>query len=216
MYSQLGQDLWVLESTKFKKNGYFLEVGAFDGIYHSNTYLLESEYDWQGICVEPSSKYVELSKNRKCHTCDLLVYSKTDLSINFCETVNNLELSGIPNYFNDDGHQLSRSQHETKQISTISLTDLCIKYNAPESIDYLSIDTEGSELHILKHHDFDKYRFQYITIEHNRCHEYRENTREFLNSKGYVLDSSERFTLIDNNLHTNFDDWYIYKENKQK
>ena len=37
-YSQIGQDLWVLETLKNKKNGYFLDIGAHDGIYLSNTY----------------------------------------------------------------------------------------------------------------------------------------------------------------------------------
>lgn len=212
MYSQLGQDLWVLESTNFKRKGYFVEIGAFDGIYHSNTYLLESEYEWDGICVEPSHKYYELSNNRKCNVCNLLVYSQTGMEIDFYETPNNLELSGIPTHFNNDGHSNTRSCFDHKKIPTISLTDLCQKYNSPKYIDYLSIDTEGSELHILEQHDFNKYLFKFISIEHNRCKDYREATQNFLNNKGYFLDTSDRFTLVNNNLNTNFDDWYVYRD----
>ena len=42
--SQLGQDEWILEQTQNKKGGYFVEIGANDGKYISNTYLLEKEY----------------------------------------------------------------------------------------------------------------------------------------------------------------------------
>ena len=53
-FSQFKQDLHVLESYNYKKNGYFIEIGASDGIRLSNTYLLETKYNWKGICVEPS------------------------------------------------------------------------------------------------------------------------------------------------------------------
>jgi hypothetical protein len=211
MYSQLGQDLWVLESTNFKKGGYFIDIGAYDGIFHSNTYLLETEYEWDGVCIEPSHKYEELSNNRKCHLCNKLVYSHNDLILDFYETPNNMELSGIPKYFNNDGHERNRSNYISKQINTISLTTICDFYKSPSTIDYLSIDTEGSELFILQHHDFNRYNFNYISIEHNRCSEYKKNIAEFLATKNYILDTSERFNMINSDISTNFDDWYVYK-----
>ena len=209
-HSQLGQDLWILESTNFKNNGYFIDIGAYDGIFHSNTYLLE-KYGWTGICVEPSSKFNELLINRKCQVCNLIAYSESNLEIDFYETQNNLELSGIPYFFKNDGHENSRTSYITYKKTTITLTDLCDKYKYPSIIDYLSIDTEGSELHILQNHDFNKYKFQYITIEHNRSHTYKQQISFFLKSKGYELDNSDRFLNITTNIDTNFDDWYVYK-----
>ena len=50
--SQLGQDLWVIDTMKYKKNGYFVDLGALDGLTHSNTLMLENKYSWSGICVE--------------------------------------------------------------------------------------------------------------------------------------------------------------------
>ena len=212
MYSQLGQDLWVLESTQFKRNGYFIDIGAYDGVFHSNTYLLEKDYGWNGVCVEPSDKYNDLVVNRKCTTCNMLVYSHDNLCIEFRQTLNNFELSGIPSYFKNDDHTKNRSyNYISKKIPTISLTTLCEVNSAPSVIDYLSIDTEGSELLILQYHDFDKYRFNYISIEHNRCSDYRNDIKNFMNSKNYYLDTSDRFITINNNNDTNFDDWYTYK-----
>ena len=65
-YSQAGQDIWVAKKFEYKKNGYFLEVGAYDGIQTSNTYFLEKELGWSGICIEANpSVFNSLALNRK-------------------------------------------------------------------------------------------------------------------------------------------------------
>jgi hypothetical protein len=86
-------------------------------------------------------------------------------------------------------------------VKTISLMDLIKKYNAPKIIDYLSIDTEGSELSILSSFDFSKYYFKIITCEHNFTKN-RKKIIKLLNDNGYKR--------IYKNL-SNFDDWFINK-----
>ena len=56
-YSQLGQDLFVLIELGNKKEGFFIEIGAGDGFYLSNTYLLEKNFGWTGILVEPNKSF---------------------------------------------------------------------------------------------------------------------------------------------------------------
>ena len=53
--SQLAQDIFVVANTTHKKNNFFVEFGATDGITISNTYLLEKELNWKGILIEPAS-----------------------------------------------------------------------------------------------------------------------------------------------------------------
>ena len=66
-YSQAGQDKWVVEKTNSKNNGYFLDIGAYDGINYSNTLYFEKYLGWNGICIEPDLKtYGYLIKNRSC------------------------------------------------------------------------------------------------------------------------------------------------------
>lgn len=70
-YSQAGQDKWVLE--KVGNKGFFVDVGAYDGIESSNTYALELA-GWNGICFEPNKDAFEkLNKNRRCITSDLFI-----------------------------------------------------------------------------------------------------------------------------------------------
>ena len=77
--------------------------------------------------------------------------------------------------------------------------DLLEKYNAPKYIDYLSIDTEGSEYEILKNFDFEKYVFKIITIEHNYT-SMRDKIFTLLTSKGY----KRKYENL-----SQFDDWYV-------
>lgn len=58
-YSQRNEDLLALKYFDYKKNGYFVEMGAMDGIESSNTYLMETKYDWNGICVEPQDFFMK-------------------------------------------------------------------------------------------------------------------------------------------------------------
>ncbi len=76
------------------------------------------------------------------------------------------------------------------------------KYQAPSKIDYLSIDTEGSEYEILSNFNFDKYQIQVITCEHNFTPA-REQVLSLLTSKGYV----RKFDKV-----SQFDDWYVRTE----
>ena len=64
--SQLRQDLFVLSELSYKRNGFFVEFGATNGIDLSNTHLLETKFDWSGVLAEPAKIWhSELLANRK-------------------------------------------------------------------------------------------------------------------------------------------------------
>ena len=84
--SQLGQDLFVLNEVKYKKNGYFVEFGAGNGKHLSNTYLLEKKYNWRGILAEPAKCWHnDLLKNRTCSICFDVVNVDSGLDLDFFE-----------------------------------------------------------------------------------------------------------------------------------
>lgn len=200
--SQNYQDIYALYESKFKRNGYFVEFGATDGETINNTTLLEKKYDWSGILAEPNSVYHEaLFKNRKCHISKECVYSKTGEQVEFL-LANASDISGIKEFAMKDEHAESRKSGQTISISTISLVDLLNSYEAPSNIDYLSIDTEGSEYHILEafFRDNKKYDIHTITVEHNFVNEEREKLFNLLTQNGYV----RKFAMF-----SRCDDFYV-------
>jgi len=197
--AQLWQDLFVLSELEFKKNGFFVEFGAANGIELSNTYILESLFDWTGILAEPAKHWnSELKKNRSAFIEDRCVWVDSTSTLTFNET-STPELSTIDSFSNGDMHRQSRESGKKYSVDTISFNDLLLKYNAPRDIDYLSIDTEGSEFVILSSLDFDKFSFKVITCEHAYTEE-REKIKVLLESHGYIRKYPELSA---------FDDWYV-------
>lgn len=166
---QFHQDLMVLAELDFTSQGYFVEFSAHDGVHLSNTYLLESQFSWTGILVEPSSTtFNKLRDNRSAKTFNLAVYSDSGLELEFTETSRS-ELSTLSRYQDEDSHASERERTTVRKypVPTISLLDLLELNNAPKMIDYLSIDTEGGELEILEKFDFQRYSIKIISVEHN-------------------------------------------------
>jgi FkbM family methyltransferase len=197
--SQHWQDLFALSELDFKRNGYFVDFGATDGVHLSNTCLLEREHGWTGIVAEPAKCWHQaLRTNRACHVETKCVWSESDMSLPFNETSTPV-LSTLSAYSASDGHAKSRKHGTQYDVETISLLDLLRKFNAPATIDYLSIDTEGSEYDILSRFDFGKYRFRVITCEHNHT-PMRQKLFDLLTSKGY----ERRHEAV-----SACDDWYV-------
>lgn len=197
--SQLRQDLFVLGETRCKKGGYFVEFGAADGVHLSNTLILERKFNWEGILAEPARAWhASLFANRSCNIEKRCVWKNSGEYISFSED-ESLELSTMENFIHKDYHSNNRLSANKYLVETISLTEMLEKNGAPSVIDYLSIDTEGSEYEILLNHDFNKYKFKIITCEHNFT-ENRSKIYDLLTGFGY-----ERvYTEI-----SKFDDWYI-------
>jgi FkbM family methyltransferase len=202
--SQLGQDLLALIGSGAKRNGFFVEFGAADGVALSNSFLLEKEFGWSGILCEPSRSWHEdLKKNRSCTIEFRCVYSRTGEQIGFSENYIG-ELSGITEFTGDDHHGLINRTTESYQVETISLLDLLSRHNAPKHVDFLSVDTEGSEFEILNAFDFSMYTFGAICVEHNYL-ENRPKVKTLLEANGYRQVYSEL---------SDYDDWFVPKTNQ--
>ena len=182
--SQLLQDLFAHYFNDCREQGFFVEIGAADGITNSNTYLLEHDYNYTGILVEPAKvHHKKLSGTRKSIIEVSAIWSESNKTVEFLEC-NEVELSTIRKYKKSDHHSKEREDGKVYEVPTITLIDLLAKYSAPRNISYLSMDTEGSELDILKDFDFSKYIFNFITIEHNFSTN-RNELSEILSRNGY-------------------------------
>lgn len=165
--SQHGQDKWIIENFfKFKKNGYFVDLAAGDGVFISNTFVLEKDLNWKGICIEANNQTFQNLKNNRSSICDNSCVLDDESSVEFINTKKITEwehlLSGIKTLMPGN------TRVESSEIKkTISLNSLLNKYEAPEYIDYVSLDVEGSELLILQ--DFfakNKRKIKLWSIEH--------------------------------------------------
>jgi FkbM family methyltransferase len=197
--SEFRQDLFVLSEVNFKREGYFGEFGAANGQSGSNTYLLEKEFAWTGILSEPARVWhLELRRNRNAIVDSRCVWSQSGVIVTFNQAPA-ATLSTIDAFSSSDGHSLARQEGIRYEVETISLNDLLSKYNAPTRMDYLSLDTEGSELAILQGFDFNKYSFKCITVEHNYT-PMREKVYSLLTRNGYI----RKYVEV-----SHVDDWYV-------
>lgn len=199
---QLFQDLWALWELSGKSGGYFVEFGATNGITMSNSHLLEKHYGWTGIVAEPNPDYhARLGQERGCHISHRCVYSRSGETLPFLCTEKGMfsRLAAI----NPEDHNEAtmRSNARTVPVRTISLDDLLDEYDAPDEIDYMSVDTEGSELEILSAFDFGRRHVRLFTIEHNFT-PLRARIHDLMRSRGYVRRFPE---------YTRFDDWYVHR-----
>jgi FkbM family methyltransferase len=198
--SQLGQDVLALAISDFKSDGYFVEFGATNGIDFSNTYMLE-KLGWSGILAEPAQIWhTQLAANRPNSLVSTeCVWAKSGEFLLFSEVESAGVYSTLNSFKDGDNHALIRKDSREYQVLTISLLDLLRKFEAPKRIDFLSIDTEGSEFEIIRDFDFNEYAFKLICIEHNYSSN-REKIHGILAKSGYSR-IFEEMSL--------FDDWYV-------
>ena len=196
--SQLNQDFFVLHELGWETGGFFVEFGATDGYTLNNTWLLEKEFGWTGILAEPSRSWKSALENSgRSAKLELdCVWSESNAKLTFEEAPWG-ELSTIQSFGGGDFHD--RVNSKTYEVRTVSLNAMLERHGAPRQIDYLSIDTEGSEYDILAATDFDKYSFRCITCEHNFTKN-REKIHDLLTAHGYIRKFEE---------FSQFDDWYV-------
>jgi len=197
-YSQVGQDKWVCEYFKYKKEGFFIDIGAHDGIDLSNTYYLEKELGWQGICIEAwIDKFNDLKNNRSTVCLNNAVYSKDQLVT-----------------FKSDGDMGGKISNDgILTVDGLTLKTILKQQNAPKVIDYISLDIEGAEVDALIGFPFKEYEVVLWTIEHNLHVGAAErlakgNIKNIMTKNGY--------TIIKENVGTSalypMEDWYINKK----
>ena len=204
-YSQLQADLVALYLKRDDqlKPGFFVEFGATDGIHFSNTYILEKFYGWEGILAEPGANWHEdLRRNRKCNIDFRCIWEDDDSEIEFSEDKEG-EYSTISSFSVSNINRSNRKIEKVYSVRTVTLESLLLSWSSPKDIDYVSIDTEGSEFEILKNFPFHKFDIQMFSIEHNYS-DTEFKVEKLMNDNGY--------DRIFRNI-TQWDGWYIKRNN---
>ena len=177
-------------------NGFYVELGANDGIQQSNTYYFEQYRGWKGILIEPiGQRYLECFKNRStnnkifCNACVSFQYKEKFVELtysNLMTTATDLE--------NDLINPLEHAKKGLKYIPNkennytfgspaATLNSILIKSDAPRKIDFLSLDVEGAEIEVLRGIDHKKFRFKYMCIESRN----NEKLTQYLIENDYIF-----------------------------
>ena len=198
--SQIHQDEFVLRALRFKTGGYFVEIGGHDGVANSNTYLLERDFGWQGAIVEANPKWhAAICRNRNCVAVNAAAFSEAKADLEFVDAG---AVGALTSHLQDDIHAQTRRELARKgaviKVAGMTGDDILQRITAPDLIDYVSIDTEGSEIEVLKSISFDRWKIAILTIEHGGNEEKRDAAHAYLAPFGY-----ERQRIW-------FEDWFVH------
>tara|TARA_B110000008_G_scaffold162823_1_gene163250 strand:- start:1118 stop:1975 length:858 start_codon:yes stop_codon:yes gene_type:complete len=168
--SQAGQDKIIKERFfKNKKKGFFIEIGAYDGIEGSNCYHFEKFLKWDGIAIEPSNiQFKKLKKNRKCKLFNKAISNEIK-EVEFIEVTEGLtQMSGINEKYYKKNFDFI-SNNEKSKIQNYNLKTITFEQVVSQGIDidYLSIDIEGGEMDLLKSINFNNNNIKIISLENN-------------------------------------------------
>ncbi len=186
-FSQAGQDKCV-KNHFFKnlKKGFFVEIGAFNGINGSNCFYFEKFMDWNGIAVEPSPvQFEKLKINRKCICINKAISNQNDHK-EFVEVTNGYtQMSGILTNEYKKTLDIIMKDPRTK-MNKLNIKTSTFKEIVGENkiIDYLSIDVEGEEERILESIDFNYFNIKVISVENN--YPKKNNYNNLLKDKGFT------------------------------
>lgn len=193
-YNSLNQLDRQLEKYVNYNNGYFVELGANDGVAQSNSLYFEKYRGWRGLLVEPSPhNFIKCRKNRSsqssiyCAACVAFDYDAEFVRMaysNLMSTALSLN-SDIPDpqAHVKLGQQFLQGSEVLFEYGALArrLNDLLRESDAPKVIDFLSLDVEGAELEVLRGVDFKEYRFKFILVE---CRDF-ERMDKYLSQQGY-------------------------------
>lgn len=187
-YSRDGQDKFINENIfKNRKDGTFVDIGAYDGVESSNTLFFEETLGWKGVCIEPLPHiFHKLKANRENSICINKCVSdskrkETFMHVNpkICppskrdksRTSNYEKMSGLISSYSSKHLDIINSvisnyggNKNNFEVECISPNEVLSMTNC-KNIDLLSIDTEGSEFKILNAIDFEKYSIEVIIVE---------------------------------------------------
>lgn len=175
-YSQFGEDKFmerILPNSYAGGGGVCVDVGAEDGITGNNTYLFEKK-GWRCLCIEPNPDTYKVCSSVRKECINVAISNEDDykvLPFTIFSTGSKRNESAISSLKPDprlaSSSKLKVNGSRTVNVVSRTLASVLNEAAFPPVIDFISIDTEGTELDVLKSMDFNKYTVKYLIIENN-------------------------------------------------
>ena len=194
--NNIDKDLDFFLKPSLRNAGFYVELGANDGITQSNSKRLELFFGWKGILIEPEpNNYLSLTRNRSKRNS---FYNVAAVSFDYHKPTMELKFSNLMTTplegrstikdrekHAEEGEKFLRSNEATYRFSTKAktLNSIFIETSAPENMDFLSLDVEGGEFEVLNGINHEKFRFHHMLIE---TQQFKELV-DYLEPLGYSL-----------------------------
>lgn len=199
-FSQMGEDLIVKKIFNGKEEGFYVDVGAYDPVIYSNTYIFYL-LGWRGINIDPSPGCME--KFGKVRPGDI----NLEIGVALKPGVKTYYQSNEPALNTVSGRRrneiIKQGKYKIKseiKIKVTPLRDILKKYLPKgKHIDLMSIDVEGADLEVLRSNDWKLYRPQVIiaeSIDASMDNLEQNKIYRYLLSKGYILYGKSNISLI--------------------
>ena len=163
--SDNNEDSFVIDFFKHKKKGYLIDIGAADGVTGSNSFRLLDEYEWNGLLIEASNSHKDNLIN---------LYDDEDGVSCFFGAIHNEKK--VTDFFQSGGKFVGHSNingisdqwfSHSYPVECEDINSLLEKFNVPSNIDFISLDIEGSEEHVINYWNFDRYKVKLWCIENS-------------------------------------------------
>lgn len=189
--TSMGQAQEIRKILKNKKNGFFIECGALDGETRSNSLFLEKDNNWEGILVEadPVSLSKIRTKNRKAWLVPACLSTRRETMYVTYGAWSNI---GRIVQATDENQAGLEEHHNLVNVTCVPLYSILMALGNP-TVDYFSLDVEGSELAVLKTIPFDKVNIRTLSVEFFHLDEQGASNdllKAYMEEQGYVYHST--------------------------
>ena len=182
-YSMDGEDIEIFNYFKNKKNGFYVDVGAYHPIERNNTMLLYLN-GWEGINIDISAFSIKLFNHLRARDLNLnLAISKKEGMVDMYFQKKLSQLSTIKKQHANKSFQgnIKKKQIESKTLDNV----LDRSKFRDKKIDFLDIDVEGADIDVLESLDFNRYSPELICVEVIEKNNDESQIFKFLKKRGY-------------------------------
>lgn len=182
---------WIMRQFESGYQGYAIDVGAQDGISVNTTYLLES-HRWTVLCIEPNPQWHKRLKEIRAFVQTCAVDDRHEPAVSFHVNKEQPDAYSSLRPSHPD-HPVTREGWNTIEVQTKTL-EQCLAHAEFPKLDALCIDTEGTELAVLKSFDIEKWKPKVLVVE---CWDAKAPVDTYVREHGYEFDYRD----VDNNMY---------------